>query len=374
MPRSSADTLSDPPAADVIEVSIFGPGKGESVVVHLGHNRWIVVDSCKDQRVRRQARTVSPLSYLDRIGVDCSKAVELVVATHAHDDHFAGIAEVFRKCESAKFVCSRAITKEEFAALTLVYRQVLSELLPRAYSEYRRVFQIIKERSGPGPGFRPMKYAYEKRQLLDDDGRNGASVISLSPSDEAVSRSLEALASAMPSPGNTRKAILADPNELAVALWVEVSGKAMILGADLPRGPDGCGWVAVLASFVPPLKASLFKIPHHGSVTGHHEDVWSDLLEDSPIAVLAPFRGGDVRLPEPSDAARILSFTPDAFITALPEVPAASAAVRKEAAALGPLASQVREVWGKVGHVRARSRIGEVTWDVDLATPAVRLT
>jgi len=37
-----------PPEADVVEVSIFGPGKGESVLIHLGNGKWIMIDSCID--------------------------------------------------------------------------------------------------------------------------------------------------------------------------------------------------------------------------------------------------------------------------------------------------------------------------------------
>ena len=47
--KHSKDYPVDPPASDVFEVSIFGPGKGESIVVHIGNGRWIVVDSCRDQ-------------------------------------------------------------------------------------------------------------------------------------------------------------------------------------------------------------------------------------------------------------------------------------------------------------------------------------
>ena len=31
---------------DEIEVSVFGPGKGECIVLHVGSGRWVVVDSC----------------------------------------------------------------------------------------------------------------------------------------------------------------------------------------------------------------------------------------------------------------------------------------------------------------------------------------
>lgn len=35
----------DLPPPDVIEVSVFGRGSGESVLVHYGDGQWIIVDS-----------------------------------------------------------------------------------------------------------------------------------------------------------------------------------------------------------------------------------------------------------------------------------------------------------------------------------------
>jgi beta-lactamase superfamily II metal-dependent hydrolase len=361
----------DPPASDVVEVSIFGPGKGECVLVHLGSNLWIVVDSCKDQRNHQ----VSALTYLDRIGVNPAEAVTLVVATHADDDHFSGIAEVFDRCESSVFVCSEAITKEEFFALTKADDHAHAGLRVRAFSEYRQVFDIISSRSSSRPGFRPLRRALEQRSLLQGTrADNDTRVLALSPSDEAVSRSQLALASALPVPGQPRKLVKVNPNELAVALWVEALGKRILLGADLLYGPDGCGWIAVLATFTPEAPASVFKVSHHGSITGHHDGIWRQLLQESPIALLAPFRSGNVSLPTTEDRRRILSLTNEAFITAGTRMPAAPRAVRKEAVSLGPLARNVREPWGTVGHVRARSIPGQDTWTVDFSAPAQRLS
>ncbi len=42
--------MADSPGQDIIEVSIFGPGKGEPILVHLGRNEWIIVDSCINAR------------------------------------------------------------------------------------------------------------------------------------------------------------------------------------------------------------------------------------------------------------------------------------------------------------------------------------
>ena len=373
MPTSSAASLGDAPAADVLEVSIFGPGKGESVVVHLGSNTWMVVDSCLERRTAGRPKVPSPLAYLMRMGVDVGSCVKLVVATHAHDDHFAGIAELYRNCHSADFVCSTAMSKEEFWSLAEADARLADDLRPRAYSEYSAIRDELRRRSGVGPNFRPMLFAIERRPILSLSGPPRVLVTALSPSDEAVRRSLVALARAFSSAQDVGgRAISADPNELSVALWVQVADKAVLLGADLPRGPAGCGWIAVLAAFSafnPGIKASAFKVPHHGSVTAHHEDVWDEMLEPGSVALMSPFRGGRKPLPGPEDRQRILALTPEAFITASPYV----ASVAREAAELGPIAENPRELWRQVGHVRARSRIGESGWHVNLAAPASRL-
>src|SRR6266508_1836198 len=358
--------LIDPPAADVLEISIFGPGKGECVAVHLGFGDWIIVDSCIDQF----DKTIPVLNYLDNIGVDIATSVRLVVATHAHDDHFAGISRVFERSSSARFVCSSAVTREEFFALVEI-DSMQPTMRARARIEYRRIFDISEDRGLSPKGLTPIMHAMEGRPLLTlpVGNRPPGVVRSLSPSDEAFRRSLTALAKAYPVSGQARRAQVIDPNELAVALWIEVADKAILLGADLLNGPSGCGWSAILAAFDPGFKASLFKIPHHGAPNAHNEDVWDRLLVSSPVALLAPYRAGKQPRPGPDDVVRICTLTPDAFITAAPSLPALSRATRREAAALGPLAKKVREPWGRSGHVRARSPIGNDDWSVEFSAP-----
>src|SRR5207245_4671337 len=60
-------TVPDPdlrPGPDEIELSIFGPGFGECLLVHLGDADWMMVDSCMDQRHRQQPA----LTYLREMG------------------------------------------------------------------------------------------------------------------------------------------------------------------------------------------------------------------------------------------------------------------------------------------------------------------
>lgn len=359
--------LSDPPAADELEVSIFGPGKGESILVHLGFDEWLVVDSCVDQ----SDGTVPALEYMKRIGVDAAEQVRFVVATHAHDDHIAGISRIFDACCSAFFVCSSAMTREEFFAMVEIDQTNFS-LRERIRKEYQRVFQAVEDRGRAKNGLKYLRRALHGIALLESHGAPPLTVRCLSPSDEAMTRANAALAGDYPCDTDLRRSPVADPNELAVAIWIERGDKAVLLGADLLKGPQGCGWGAVLATFSPSTRASLFKIPHHGAPNADHRGVWEDLV-DAPIALLAPFRAGVHRRPDPADVERLKGDACEVHITASPDQPAASNRIRREAAALGPLAQNVRDPWGKPGHVRARARLGSQSWTVSHAAPARRL-
>jgi hypothetical protein len=52
------------PLDDGIEVCLFGPSFGECVLIHIGSNRWIVVDSCLYKGIRQPIA----LHYLDQLG------------------------------------------------------------------------------------------------------------------------------------------------------------------------------------------------------------------------------------------------------------------------------------------------------------------
>ncbi|TDC54372.1 MBL fold metallo-hydrolase [Jiangella ureilytica] len=358
--------LTDPPAEDEFEVSIFGPGKGESIVVHLGQNEWIIVDSCIDQ----VDGSNPALRYLEQLGVD-SSSVLLVVATHAHDDHFAGIAEVFRVCERSSFVCSPAVVSEEFYALTEIDEELERLMRASALSEYRKVIQHVEDRGRSAIGLKSMVRASNGKTLVKRRQSDlPMTVTALSPSDEAVTRALKSLARGAASIGERLRLPAHDPNELAIALWVEVGECAALLGADLLKGPAGCGWGAVLAEFTPDFPASLHKVPHHGSPNAHHDEVWATLLEGAPVALLAPYRGGRTYRPAQADRERICGLTDKAFVTASPDLPKPRRAVKTTAAALGPLAMRVHEPWGRSGQIRARRSPDDRAWRIDLSETA----
>ncbi len=109
-------------------------------------------------------------------------------------------------------------------------------------------------------------------------------------------------------------------NECSVVLAVKVEAFSFLLGADLEeRNQPGLGWQVIIDAF--PVGGELFegfKIPHHGSETGHHPETWPRLTRPDAWAVLTPFNRQRMPLPRQSDCERILSMTERAYITASP--------------------------------------------------------
>ena len=361
-----------PPGVDELEVSIFGPGKGEAIAVHLGGGDWLTVDSCIDQVSRRHP----VLDYLRAIGVDVENRLKVVIATHAHNDHVAGIAELYKEAKAAKFVMSSAMASEEFLMAVEADADVERYTTQSVLVEYRAVFAEAERRGRDPKGLKPLRRAMEQQVVWNHPGTHShvsADVRALSPSHEAVTRASTALARSLAVAGQTRRLAASDPNEFAVSLWIETVHAAILLGGDLTRGPTGCGWHAVLATHDPSQRASLFKIPHHGSPNAHHEGVWTNLVTSDVISAIAPYRAGRNPRPNEEDINRISSLSGSVFVTAPTSVPKPSDSIRKSRRELGAVADNVREPWGRVGHVRARKRLDN-PWRVDTARPAKRVS
>ena len=114
-----------------------------------------------------------------------------------------------------------------------------------------------------------------------------------------------------------------NPNHTAVVLAILLGNESILLGADLEEpGDSRLGWSAILSNGnLPSTPASLFKIPHHGSITAHHDGVWSSLIAQDRVAAMTPYRVGRNVLPQKMTSRELLLLlnTPlfHALVTAL---------------------------------------------------------
>ena len=289
-----------PPGGREFELTLLGPGYGESIVLHVGDGVWILVDSCLDTDGTPRA-----LRYLESIGLDPARAVALIVATHWHDDHIRGMARLVEACDRAAFCCAATLRQKEFLASVHALESRHLSVNGSGVREIYRVLTRLAERAS-----KP-KFALANRRIF---GRGGCEVWSLSPSDAAFQGFLASIGRLLPCAGRAKNRIPSlSPNDTAIALWVETGDTAVLLGSDLEKR----GWIEILESEArPDGRASAFKVPHHGSKGAHEPEVWRRMLDPDPVAVLTPWRRGEHALPSRDDVRRILSCTPNAYVTA----------------------------------------------------------
>lgn len=371
-----ADHLSLPSPLE-LEVSLFGPGYGEALAIHVCDGRWILVDSCIDEATGRPAH----LAYLQNIGVNVARSVELVVSTHWHDDHVRGLSEVVRECANAGFACSIAMNNEEF--LTMVRLSEIPRMMLSASGadEIRQVFEILNARRVAGAD--PIRFALANVPLWRGTSvaaGSACTVTALSPSNSSVWIAISEWAALIPIPGPTAgkgRIMPRKPNHNAVVLSISVGSDGILLGSDLEETANPhTGWSAILNSPIHvPSQAAVFKIAHHGSVTGHHPSVWDSMLMRSPCAVLTPYVNGRTRLPNSSDIERILGYTARAFSTAKLTKPKSKGRSRAVEKTIRDTVGEIRSVPLSTGHIRIRKDTAqsEDGWRVDLFGDALQL-
>ncbi|MFD7100324.1 MBL fold metallo-hydrolase [Streptomyces xanthophaeus] len=304
MPEDSqfGEVAASPPGADEIEVSLFGPGVGECIVVHLGDGKWLVVDSCITPGDR--SGTPIALRYLEGMGIDVSTSVVMIVASHWHDDHVRGIASVMDRAKSAKFYASGALRHEEFAALTKL--PPLNSKFSSGVEEMVRVREVVDARSGNSGLHYGLVGASQRIYCTP----NGAvrEVWALSPSDGDKIIGLQRLSALMPrGDGGLSKIPALSENDLSVVLHLETVGGSVLLGGDLEyRAEEGRGWRAIIGDLSrPDFCASLYKVAHHGSSNADHEDIWTRLLGGDVISIISPYHRGVSPIPKSTDLDRI---------------------------------------------------------------------
>ena len=347
-----------PPGDRECEISLIGPGYGECVVLHIGGGAWVVVDSCVDAQGPRA------LQYLESIGLDPAQAVALIVATHWHDDHMRGMSKLVQVCNRAAFCCAAALCEKEL--LAKIYA-----LADRHHSEagsgvgeiYRTFAQLKRSKSKP-------IFALANRRIF---AQGPCEIWSLSPSDSAFQNFLASLGSLMPKAGQAKIRLPSlSPNKVAVVLWIRVEDVVMLLGSDM----ESQGWMEILQSGERSTdRASVFKVPHHGSAGADHPSVWRRLLVTDPYAMLTPWRRGGQVLPTRDDARRILSHTVNAYATSRELWSKRKVhrpfAVEKTIHSAG---ATLRIYATSAGMVRLRRPLGsQVPWQVEKFGPACHL-
>jgi hypothetical protein len=304
-------SLRTPLSVEISPVPSFNP------VCHMTKaNQWLVVDSCRVGNDKKPA----PLAYLEKLGVKPAEAVRLVVATHWHNDHIKGLREIAELCEQAKFVCPQVLLGPQFA--TFLELQNKDASFTSDTSEFDGIIRDFT-RSGrmTNRDDHPLLYAVANKRVFArhaTDKTCACEIFALSPSDPAITSWLQMLSEMMaPKKSLRKRTIPPQPNQISSILWLTVGSTKILLSADMEEdGNKTGGWKIIVESNERPQgNASVNKVAHHGSENGHCDEVWSQMLEADPIAIITPYNCGRKKLPAETDIKRITQLTKRAFIT-----------------------------------------------------------
>jgi beta-lactamase superfamily II metal-dependent hydrolase len=363
--------LKNPPNPNEIEITLFGPGIGEAVLVHCGEGQWICVDcACFDGNCW-------PLSYLQDLNIP-KEAMRLIIATHWHADHVNGISKLVEAYPNAQFVCSAALRTDEFQELVARFSEIEPGAARSPLLEVRKSFALLAAaKAAASPSYRPPIFANAHR-VLDKFtvGGRQIEVMALSPSPQDELDAKEAFASyfvPVDQPATGLSPIA--QNHASVVLAVQIDKELLLLGADLQQTNSAhSGWNAIVASHIrPQQKSVLFKVPHHGSMNAQSDAVWNTMLETAVFAGLTPYLPSG--LPRPEGVSWLVDRSENVYATSLPK----SSGVRRRSEVEktireATVSFESRRVPSQPGIVRFRKPSGAPQpWGVEMFGEAVKL-
>lgn len=304
-------------------VVLGGSSEGESVVMHIGDDRWMIIDSCK------VGQETLALKYLidNEISYD---NVDYIVCTHWHADHVYGLGEILSKCNNAQFLVP-LVSQSKMMPYYFVKKIAEKDIhdFETVAQEFKYCMDLAKKRGKLG-------YLGKDKNIFKGKKYNHELCIdALSPSDGMLTKYQKLWASRKDA-GFDESGV--DPNKSSVAIGVSIDDKLhFMFGADLEcNRPDddddfaNCvnkcqrrkdvGWCNVCCEssiYNYHGKYDYVKIIHHSSKTGFCPSMWDNKVSDSVIGVSTVFSKDS--LPTPEMGKLYLSRCKDYFVAAPPK-------------------------------------------------------
>lgn len=262
----------------------------------------MLVDSC----IEPAEKSPATLHYLKSIGV-APADVKWIVASHWHDDHVRGFADLAAECSSAEVFIPGVFSDNEARQMLAAYSGSACLDLSRGTKE---LFRVVSERT-----WIPVSHRIPIFEVQNGGVR--AQACALTPLPAATHRFVAHAAQYLPQlEGPINDAPELRPNGESIAIHVDLGDEAVLLGSDLEEHNEH-GWSAVAENIwcCGRRKCSIYKVAHHGSEGAHHPTIFERLLQDKPLSVMTPFNSGRVKLPTDADKKRITALSRAGFIT-----------------------------------------------------------
>jgi glyoxylase-like metal-dependent hydrolase (beta-lactamase superfamily II) len=297
-PERVAEILAEHLPRGSLSIAVFGPGRGEAIVVRLPDGSVGVVDGCTEPRGGHARGHGDPVrELLNRIEADPATArpfgLRFVCLTHPHDDHYAGVGRLLDAYRgriehlwavddvsahmAAKLIEWSDVTRGGKVPLPddkvkIGLARVIARLHAAHAQHAAQLTQLIVGRT-----------VFRANDMLPP-----ISITACGPADRdvhAARRELDAALLALvrgePAPTSF------DLNLASGALVLRWGASAILLAGDLLVGDDPLsGWRRGRAHVGGAVQ--VVNVPHHASVEAHHAETWADM--QPALAIVTPFK------------------------------------------------------------------------------------
>ena len=282
------DVRTVPPDGDELEVSVFGPGKGECIVVHVPNGPWFTVDS-----LSLRSAPVAVAYLAETLKVDELWGLFL---THWHTDHTEGAAATIEAFAPRMKIVGlpHGWGTRELAALAAYYVGTnLDRMATRPVRELVKVLTVLRSPDCDAI----QRVALAVRTELAPSGASWR-LTALSPSFDDQTLLAATLLKYLPGYSGPAPASF-DPNTGCAVLRLETPPFVVTLCSDLDAGQSKLhGWQAIVSHHADDLPSNVVKVGHHGSETAFHAEAWSAFGKKAlPDAVITPFPATGGHLP-----------------------------------------------------------------------------
>jgi len=340
----------NPPLSSEFEFSLLGRGKayGESIVLHLGDNKWGIIDNC----INHKSKESLALEYLQKLKIPFDN-VQFIVCTHWHQDHITNITSLFQKCPKAIFYLSSALNCENFKALICFQGKINSHF--NATSQFVKLIKYAIE-----SGRKVIRVNQD--QILFSNNISGCNlkIVALSPTEETKRHFEKTTKKMMENISGIESSVCKpEPNLQSIVCYIKIGDFSVLLGGDLENdNKEGLGWQGVLESIelsANTQKVNIFKVPHHGSENAYDEQIWKKIVAFKKAhLVTTPLKNGNALLPNTEMIQNICNFSKNFYLTSNPYSIKSGKHNRKVQKFIKKSGLNIKKISQELGQVRFR--------------------
>lgn len=291
------------PNENEVEICVFGPGYGESIIIHVPIFGWGVIDSCT-AKIKRQRITL-PYQYLLELYSEKEyPPLAFVVLTHPHQDHYNGLDKIINEYPGGVHRVCRydGDSIRELKNYIAKQKVAINDPLPGL----PKVLNSFDEAEKKGAQFRrlgELSILFEAKDIeIQGFGVTDIRMLTLGPTALNQEQYIRLLFDSYPVKGELVRPLKDEAHNLiSIALFLEIGELRFVFGGDVETDPQGrLGWEGITKNIDRPnLSCSYIKVPHHGSRTGYSQTAWGEHSRDErPISTITPFVNGRHKLPE----------------------------------------------------------------------------